>query len=57
MVLGRVTFSVLSEPEAGLSGLDSYQLSFVQEAQEIFYNVLKASDRKGFRRMNDDSAF
>jgi len=29
----------------------------VQKAQEIYYNARKASDRKGFRRMNDDPAF
>jgi hypothetical protein len=37
--------------------LDSYQLSFVQKAQEIFYNALKASGRTGFPRINGGSTF
>ena len=37
--------------------LDSYQLSLVKKAQEIFYNAREASGGKDFRRMNGNSTF
>jgi hypothetical protein len=33
------------------------QLNLVKKTQEIYYNARKASDRKGFRRINGDPTF